>query len=182
MKQIIIGLLFLSMTLTAQPDRKRRTTMDHPGQRLEMMKMWRLTEELDLSEEQAGKFFPRYNALEKDIIEINQDQKKRLDILRKKENSGKEISQKELDNIMKEMSDLEQQKIQKKQQFFEDLDDFLTTDQRALYLGFEQRFMEDLRKGMRDRVGRIDRLKDPSEKKRYMKKMNGKRKKNGWQY
>ena len=69
MRQAIFGLLFLSMTLTAQPDRKRRPPMDHPGQRLEMMKMWRLTEELDLSEEQAGKFFPRYNALEKEIME-----------------------------------------------------------------------------------------------------------------
>ena len=180
MKQAIVGLLFLSMMLTAQPDRKRRPPMDHPGQRLEMMKMWRLTEELNLSEDQAGKFFPRYNALEKEIMEMNKDQKELLGSLREKENSSKEISQKELDEITKKMSDLEQRKIQKKQQFFEDLDNLLTTDQRARYLGFELRFMEDLRKGMRDRMGRIDRLKGPSGKKRYMKKMNGKMRKDGW--
>ncbi len=137
MRQAIFGLLFLSMTLTAQPDRKRRPPMDHPGQRLEMMKMWRLTEELDLSEEQAGKFFPRYNALEKEIMEMNKDQKEILGSLLQKENSGKEISQKELDEIT---------------------------------------FMENLRKGIRDR------MKGPSGKKRYMKKMNGKMRKDGWRY
>ncbi len=176
MRQAIFGLLFLSMTLTAQPDRKRRPPMDHPGQRLEMMKMWRLTEELDLSEEQAGKFFPRYNALEKEIMEMNKDQKEILGSLLQKENSGKEISQKELDEITKKLSDIEQRKIQKKQQFFEDLDNLLSTDQRARYLGFELRFMENLRKGIRDR------MKGPSGKKRYMKKMNGKMRKDGWRY
>jgi CRISPR/Cas system CMR subunit Cmr6 (Cas7 group RAMP superfamily) len=113
-------------------------------------------------------------------MEMNKDQKELLGSLREKENSSKEISQKELDEITKKMSDLEQRKIQKKQQFFEDLDNLLTTDQRARYLGFELRFMEDLRKGMRDRMGRIDRLKGPSGKKRYMKKMNGKMRKDGW--
>lgn len=152
MRKNVIGLFLLSTLLIAQPGRQRKPRMDHPGQRLEMMKMWWLTEELDLSEDQAGRFFPRYNALEKEIMEINNEKKELMKGLREKANSDDDISEIELDKITKSVSDLEQQKIQKKQQFFEDLDDFLTNDQRARYLGFELQFKNDLRKGMRDRM------------------------------
>lgn len=154
MMKRVIPILILGGLLIAQPRsaRPKGPQKGHPGQRLEMMKMWRLTEELNLSEEQASKFFPRYNALEKEIMDISKQQKELLKGLRERAKSDQEISQSELDEITKKVSDLEQQKIQKKQQFFEDLDDFLSTDQRAHYLGFELRFKEDLRKGMRDRM------------------------------
>ncbi len=170
MKRTVIGLLFLSVVLIAQPGRKHRPPTDHPGQRLEMMKMWRLTEELNLSEDQAGKFFPRYNALEKEIMDISKEQKELMKGLRKKTLSDEEVSQSELDKITKKVSDLEQQKIQKKQKFFENLDDFLSTDQRARYLGFELRFREELRKGMRDRMKGPHDRKGPGKKRKRMKK------------
>ena len=71
MKRAIIVLITLSCLLTAQP-RSGSPPMtpfqDHRRvNRLEMMKMWQLTERLALTEEQASKFFPRYNALEKEL-------------------------------------------------------------------------------------------------------------------
>ena len=118
-----------------------------------MMKMWHLTEELDLSEDQASKFFPRYNVLENELMDIGKQQRELLVDLKKKKTENREITPSKLDQITKKMSELEQQKIQKKQQFFENLDDILTPDQRASYFGFELRFRKELREGIRNRRG-----------------------------
>ena len=53
MKKLTI-LLLLSGIVLAQPP------MDRPDRdRLEMMKMWKLTDELELTEKQAEQFFPK---------------------------------------------------------------------------------------------------------------------------
>ena len=87
MKRAIIVLITLSCLLTAQP-RSGSPPMtpfqDHRrGNRLEMMKMWQLTERLALTEEQASKFFPRYNVLEKELRELAMEQRKQLSQMRK---------------------------------------------------------------------------------------------------
>ena len=47
------------------------------------------------------------------------------------------ITEKELENITTKIFNLEQDKTEKKQEFFEGLDQVLSTDQRAKYYGFE---------------------------------------------
>jgi|TARA_B100000035_G_C21017838_1_gene562759 Spy/CpxP family protein refolding chaperone len=124
----------------------------HRGSRLEMMKMWQLTERLALTEEQASKFFPRYNVLEKELIELGTEQKELFREMRKMMGEDKEVTDKELERITKKVSELEQQKIEKKLKFFEDLDEFLSPNQRARYLGFELWFKDELRRGLEERV------------------------------
>ena len=155
MKRAIIVLITLSCLLTAQP-RSGSPPMtpfqDHRrGNRLEMMKMWQLTERLALTEEQASKFFPRYNALENELRELGTEQRKLLGEMRKIMGEDKEITDKDMKRITKKVSELEQKKIDRKQNFFENLDDFLSPDQRARYYGFELWFKDELRQGLKER-------------------------------
>jgi len=133
------------------------------------MKMWQLTERLALTEEQASKFFPRYNALEKELRELGKEQKELFIEMRKMMGEDKEVTDKELERITKKVSELQQQKIKKKQKFFEDLDEFLSPDQRARYYGFELWFKDELRRGLEER-GRMGPPKKPGDRKKDMKR------------
>ena len=149
MKRTIIAFIALSCLLTAQPrlgSPPMAPLQDHRrGNRLEMMKMWQLTEKLELTEEQASKFFPKYNALEKELRELGKEQRELFGEMKKMMGEDKEVTDKDLERITKKVSKLEQQKIDKKQKFFESLDEFLSTDQRARYYGFELWFKDELR-------------------------------------
>ena len=173
MKRTIIAFIALSCLLTAQPrpgsppmtplqDRRR-------GNRLEMMKMWQLTEKLELTEEQASKFFPKYNALEKELRELGKEQRELFGEMKKMMGEDKEVTDKDLKRITKKVSELEQQKIDRKQDFFEDLDDFLSPGQRAKYYGFELWFKDELRRGLRER-GKMGPPKKPGAWKKDMKR------------
>ena len=154
MKRTIIAFIALSCFLTAQPRPGSPLTPlqdRHRGSRLEMMKMWQLTERLALTEEQASKFFPRYNALEKELRELGMEQRELLFEMRKTMGDDKEITDKELERITKKVSELEQEKIEKKQKFFNGLDEFLSPSQRAGYYGFELWFKDELCMILEDR-------------------------------
>ena len=172
MKRTIIAFIALSCFLTAQPRPGSPLTPlqdRHRGSRLEMMKMWQLTERLALTEEQASKFFPRYSALEKELRKLSTDQRELLGEMRKLMGEDKEVTDKELERITKKVSKLEQQKIEKKQKFFEDLDEFLTPKQRAGYYGFELWFKDELRRGLEERR-KMGPPRKPGDWKRDMKR------------
>ena len=173
MKRTIIAFIALSCLLTAQP-RPGSPPMappqdDRRGKRLEMMKMWQLTERLALTEEQASKFFPRYNSLEKELRELGKEQRELFGEMKKMMGEDKEVSDKDLERITKKVSKLEQQKIDKKQKFFESLDEFLSTDQRARYYGFELWFKDELRRGLEER-GKMKQPRKPGDWKKDMKR------------
>ena len=173
MKRTIIAFIALSCLLTAQPrpgSPPMTPLQDHRrGNRLEMMKMWQLTERLALTEEQASKFFPRYNSLEKELRELGKEQRELLGEMRKMMGEDKEVTDKDLKRITKKVSELEQQKIDRKQVFFEDLDDFLSPDQRARYYGFELWFKDELRRRLEER-GTMRPPRKPGDWKKDMKR------------
>jgi len=173
MKRTIIAFIALSCLLTAQPrpgSPPMAPPQDHRrGKRLEMMKMWQLTERLALTEEQASKFFPRYNSLEKELRELGKEQRELLGEMRKMMGEDKEVTDKDLKKITKKVSELEQQKIDRKQDFFEDLDDFLSPGQRARYYGFELWFKDELRRGLEER-GKMKQPRKPGDWKKDMKR------------
>ena len=104
MKKLAILLLMTGVVL-AQP------SMEKPDRnRLEMMKMWKLTDELELTEEQAEKFFPQYRTLMSDLEDVTKQQHevmKQIGELSKE----KEVDGKKLDNLVKQANDFEKKKI-----------------------------------------------------------------------
>lgn len=77
MKKIVITLLFVALTFSGFAQKKERKD------RIKALKVALITEKLELSETEAQKFWPIYNAYEKeaDMLRINARQKRRdLDI------------------------------------------------------------------------------------------------------
>lgn len=118
-------------------------------ERMEMMKIWKMTEFLDLSEEQAEKFFPRYKALSKELEEMSKQQREVMMAIKEILKGDKEIQGKEIDKIVQKASEIEKKKIDKKQEFIEGLGDVLTARQKAKYIVFEIRFKNQLREAIR---------------------------------
>ena len=69
MKKIVIATLsFMIMSFAfAQPGRPRGPGGQY-SERMEMMMIWKLTEHLELSEEQAEKFFPSMRLHQKQVL------------------------------------------------------------------------------------------------------------------
>jgi len=119
--------------------------------RMEMMMTWKLTNDLDLTPEQADKFFPRFKVhrenmgdLEKETFDVSEKIKVKID-------KGKEISAEELDEALKYVNQLEIRKIEERERFIKEMSEFLTTNQLAKLALYKHYFIKDLRKEIRRR-------------------------------
>lgn len=120
-------------------------------ERMEMMMTWKLTNDLDLTPEQADKFFPRFKEhrekmgdLEKETFNVSEKIKEKID-------SGKEISVTELNEALENLNQLEMMKIDEKERFINEMSDYLSTNQLAKLALYKHYFIKDLRKEIRKR-------------------------------
>jgi hypothetical protein len=111
-------------------------------ERKETMIIWKLTEELELTPEQAEKFFPEHREHRVDIEELRE----------KIENLGEEslenfdnINSKEITKIIKERQDLKKKIIDIETEFIFSMENLLNSKQLALLATFKSRMMNDMR-------------------------------------
>ncbi|MCH8011029.1 MAG: hypothetical protein IIA61_03620 [Candidatus Marinimicrobia bacterium] len=151
MKNISIFMLLTTLVVGQIPDPPLERRVDPKERsRIEMMKMWRLTEHLNLSEEQATKFFPRYKGLSEGIEVLNSRQKELVEEFKKMMEMRDEISDADFNRMMKQFQEIEELKIKEKFKFVHDLSDVLSPEQRARYIIFEVRFKHELKKALRE--------------------------------
>ena len=129
------------------------TFQDHgPSQeRMEMMMTWKLTEDLNLTPEQADKFFPLLREHREDIEKIEAKIIIVTKELRDKVENGKEISDDDLIKTISKVHELEKQKIDEKTHLMNELKGILDNSQRAKFVTFKNRFTQDLREQIRSR-------------------------------
>ncbi len=172
MKKTIIVILAIIMisSLMAQPraNRKPRNhkpmgvigmkhNMAHPGpqgfgqpsERMEMMMTWKLTEELDLTPEQADKFFPRMRAHRENMEKIDDEIRNVVKELQKKVKDDKDISDSEFSSTIQKVSTLEKQKIDEKNRFMLELKGILDNIQRTKMAMFKDKFTKDMQEQIR---------------------------------
>ena len=111
-------------------------------ERKETMIIWKLTEELELTSEQAEKFFPEHREHRQNIEELRE----------KIENLGEEswgnfdnINSKEITKIIKERQDLKKKIIDLETEFIFSMENLLNSKQLALLATFKSRMMNDMR-------------------------------------
>ncbi|MFQ6608743.1 MAG: hypothetical protein ACE5EE_09430 [Fidelibacterota bacterium] len=144
MKKLFI-LMFMTGLVLAQP------LLDTPDRdRIEMMKMWRLTDELEMTEEQADKFFPKYRMLMSSLEEISKQQHELMEQIGELSERD-EVNSEKLHSLVKKAGEFEKKKIDLKYEFFAETGNFFTPEQQARYVVFEQQFRRQLKKGIRDR-------------------------------
>jgi len=113
---------------------------------MELMAIWKLTDELRLTEEQAETFFPKMRAHQEAMKKLQKAQKELFRPLVDKAERGDEISDKELARAIKEANQLETQKIELRNTFIEGMKGTLTNAQLVKLMVFQERFIQDIRK------------------------------------
>lgn len=114
---------------------------------LEQIKIWQMTQEMDLPTDKAEKFFPLYNAYNSQLRDINVERRqavRALDSLLRKnpEETG-------LKKRIQETLNLDAQLADEHQNFIRSLEGILSPIQVARYIVFEQKFDREIRERIR---------------------------------
>jgi len=151
---LLIGIILVSSVL-AQPGACRDPKMmhrpnkmammdrEHRGENREQMMVFRLTEHLELTAEQAEKFFPVMrehraimDKIDEEIFEANK-------VLRDKIKDEKEISDAELNNVLTKVDILRDKKSDARKKFIYSLDEVLDNTQIAKLAMAPKHFKND---------------------------------------
>jgi len=151
MKKMILLLIVLALPVlaSAQPRGRGRQNMKPRREQIEMLRIWKMTEELELTEVQADKFFPRLRLDDKKIQELEKERQTHFRELHAEAVKGG-LEEKVLDNKIERISEIESKILRNKVQFIKNMDDLLSTDQRAKLMVFRHRFRERMETMMRD--------------------------------
>lgn len=156
----LITLIFLGIIISfAQPlnpefDRPPRAKERAPRQLIETLRKVRLIEELNLTDEQSIKFFPKLNEIREAKEDLNQNRKiltdELMDLLDKDKRSSDQINAK-LDKLFKLEDDFNKKETALKKEIRK----ILNPEQQARLILFQLRFDQEMRemiqgiKGMR---------------------------------
>jgi len=121
---------------------------DKDRKMLEAMRITRMTETLELSDQQIAQFFPKLKEMEANLREAGKQQQKYIGQLDSLLNAG--AKDQVLKVKMTQIENNEVQRWQKMKTFKIKLDGILTVKQQAQMLVFNQKFDEEIRDMVRD--------------------------------
>ncbi|MHB8155908.1 MAG: hypothetical protein ACYDEQ_00690 [Desulfocucumaceae bacterium] len=121
---------------------------DKERKMLEAVRISRMTETLELSDQQIAQFFPRLKEMESDLKETGRHHQKLLGQLDSLLNAG--ARDQELKAKMSQIENAEAERRQRMKTFKTKLDGILTVKQQAKMLVFNQKFDEEIRGMVRD--------------------------------
>ena len=137
-----------------EKDRDRRNP-----EKMENMIIWRLTNDLDLSTDQAEKFFPRFREHRKNLESVGKQEREMV------ENIDREkLNKNDVKITIEKISKLRQKRIKLESEFVLSLDDILSPDQMIKLGVFKQRMMMEMRGEIRDGKGKKKRHKKKARK------------------
>jgi len=153
--KILITLLLVLGSSLGQP-LPREGRMD--DRNMDAIRIWKLTEVLELTEDQVVTFLPLVQVHERELKAIH----KELMTLSKEAHAdmeADEVTQKEVDKYLKQYVDKQNEIIKIKNDFVASLPDHLSPEQQLRYLSFETRFRKDLREYMKQERRGMNRSK-----------------------
>jgi Spy/CpxP family protein refolding chaperone len=151
MKKIILftTLLLLAVTLSARG--QMQNDAEHRAGYYQYM-VFRLTEDLALTEEQAEQFFPLHRSY--------QDQKRQnhhqIASLSREAYEQKNVEKADLDKYQKELQRLKTEEIELDAAFYADLEKFLDPDQVLRFMFFDHHFRNELSRELKERYHKPD--------------------------
>ena len=117
-------------------------------ERIETLKMWKLTEVLELSDEQAAKLFPAMTSFRKTQDSLRQEMAKYIDQLRDAIHNNADSS--EISDIISEITDVRNAQLRNESDFYGKLKEILTIEQQGKYFLFEVDFHRKMMDLIRD--------------------------------
>lgn len=134
-----------------QQQRGRRTDSQRRRDRLSTVKMWKLTEYLDLSEEQAEKFFPRTREHQKEMDKIGQQRRQLYQDFQQKIDDGK-VSAGDADRYIAETARLDKVLIDLRTRHLQGMKDLLNDEQLARFAVFNEYFRRQIGQYLREEL------------------------------
>ena len=152
MKKTVITLTAVLFTglVFAQPGKPRGPGGQY-GERMEMMIIWKLTEHLELTEDQAEKFFPNMREHQKQMSDIRKEEKELFTPLYKKIKKSEDISKLEANKLLKEIFNLTQKKSKALNNFVKKSGNILNPTQQIKLLMFEDQMKQQVKGRMKAR-------------------------------
>ena len=130
-------------------------------ERMETLRIWKMTEFLDLSTEQSTQFFLKLKEFKESIRDDRDKQRKiMIEIHKLVNDEDYKSSQADVKKYAKKLSELEKNIITKKEAFVSDIGDVLTADQQMKYLIFENKFRNRLMKTLYQKEGHKSPMKE----------------------
>lgn len=124
-----------------------------PRKNMKVMMKWKLTEYLDLNEEQAEKFFPKMNTYEKKRKEINSKIKLLKENIENQVNTNSSNKRKNRTSI-EELQKLEKSLIDVKSEYFLSIQNVLDPKQVTKLLIFDKKFKKVLKEELKNKKNR----------------------------
>jgi len=148
MRTSLVNAALLLLTAAAAIGQPMREPGSRPYERVEQWKKLRMIEMLDLTEEQSIRFFARLNEHENQkraLVRKKGDALDRIDRLVRIEAADEDFGE-----VFAEIRSLNGDLVRLEDDFFESLQDILTTEQRGKLLLFERHFDRQLRNAVRE--------------------------------
>ena len=139
-----------------RPDKPDRG-MHGRGGKGAMFRLWKLTEYLDLTEEQGAKFFPRFNKHKKRVDELREQQEQLSTEFMEQVESGK-VRKKDTEAYLDQMSKLQKTHMDEHFSQIRGSSDLLSDEQYARYAAFDDHFRRQIKERMGNRRGMWDRM------------------------
>lgn len=139
-------LMFLSAGLLAQPDEpdpfgEFGENMAIRREKMETLRIYKMTEFLELTPEQSAQFFPK---LRKHEEMIRKKQHQQMDLIREIDQKTKapevKFSEADMKKYLQSLAKIERDIIDEKEKFVNGLSSILTPNQQIKYMIFENRF------------------------------------------
>ena len=146
---LLILMTLVPAILSAQPRGMRGQKMPPRREPIAMLRIWKMTEELELTEDQAGRFFPRLRSDDKNIEDLETERQSIFRELHKEAMKGG-MAEKSLNEKIERISTIEVKILKNRVNFIKNLDDLLSPDQRAKLMVFRHRFRDRMENMMRE--------------------------------
>ncbi len=146
-----------------QQSQRRRDDPQKMRDRLSTVKMWKLTEYLDLSEEQAEKFFPRTREHQKEIDKIVQQRRQHYEDFQQKIDDGG-IKAGDVERYIAEAARLDEALIDLRTRHLQGMKDLLNDEQMARFAVFNEYFRRQISQHLREELPPEAPSSDPSRK------------------
>ena len=134
-----------------QRSQRRRADPQKMRDRVSTVKMWKLTEYLDLSEEQAEKFFPRTREHQKEIDKIVQQRRQHYEDFQQKIDDGG-IKAGDVEQYVAETARLDKALIDLRTRCLQGMKDLLNDEQMARFAVFNEYFRRQIGQHLREEL------------------------------
>ena len=165
----IIFVNILTVLLAQRHDRYEEDYRFNQGKRtarVENMVIWRLSEDLNLTTQQAEKFFPRFRDHRKEMDKIKDEESKVYESILEKSGMDDKVTSSDAKKIINTISKLQIKRIDLQSNFITEMDGILDPGQMVKLAAFKHRLASDMRSEMQ---GKKDRGKRKKNRKRMKK-------------